>query len=104
MQHLLPSLHKGHAPIFLQEAFNDALDAFEDWRPDMLEPEVDCDGRAIPITVVFGGMRDCTDDLPARAVYALEAVTGDSTVTKHKITYAEAAVLMGALSAQRQHH
>lgn len=104
MQHLLPPLHEGHAPIFLQEAFNEALNAFEDWQPDAIEPEVDCDGRAVPITVVFGGMRGCTDELPARAVDALKAVAGVEALPETNATYAEAAAVMGDLSAERLQH
>ena len=66
MTQLLPPLHEGHAPIFLHLAFQDALEAFESWRPGEPEPLVDCDGKPTAISAVFGRMRTCTDIMPVR--------------------------------------
>lgn len=101
MTRSLPPLHDGHAPIFLHQAFDDALDAFETWEPALSEPEVELDGRAVPISSVFGRMRSCTDLLPGRIVDNVKAVAGADALGEGQITYSEAAMLMRALAVER---
>lgn len=102
MTTVLPALHEGHAPIFLHQAFDDALNAFEDWTPDVAEPQIEFDGRAVPISAVFGRMRQCTDLLPSRMLETVKAVTREDTAFgENQVTYAEAATLMRTLSVDR---
>jgi hypothetical protein len=103
MTRLLPPLHDGHAPILLHQAFDEALDAYEDWNLNGLEPEVELEGRAVPISSVFGRMRTCTDLLPSRTLDSVKAVVGETALNDgegHR-TYAEAAALMRALAVER---
>jgi hypothetical protein len=104
MRHLLPPLHEGHAPIFLHYAFEDALDAFEAWRPGEPEPVVDCDGKATAISAVFGRMRTCTDILPVRILDEIAAAIDPDALeelTPNSTTYAEAARVLRALCVER---
>ena len=104
MRRLLPPLHEGHAPIVLHYAFEEAIEAFEAWRPGEPEPAVDCDGRPTPISAVFGRMRTCTDILPVRildemAGFLDEAALADFNASQ--TTYAEAARILRALCVER---
>ena len=103
MTRLLPKLHEGHAPIFLHQAFDDALEAFERWTHGAEEPEVDFEGAAVPISSIFGRMRSCTDILPARVLDALRAIVGPRAdeIGQEPATYASAAFLLRALSIER---
>lgn len=103
MTRLLPPLHDGHAPIFLHQAFDEALDAYEVWNRDDLEPEVEFEGRAVPISSVFGRMRSCTDVVPARTLDTVKAVLGENAVgeSEGQTTYAEVAALMRAVAVER---
>lgn len=99
MRTLLPPLHEGHAPIFLHQAFEDAIESFENWSAGQPEPLVDCDGRATPISAVFGRMRTCTDLLPMRVVEDVLAVLGDNeelALDAGQASYAEAALVLRA--------
>ncbi|GHD14008.1 hypothetical protein ACFOEZ_17935 [Tianweitania populi] len=102
MTTVLPALHEGHAPIFLHQAFDDAIHAYEEWAPDLAEPEVEFDGRAVGISAVFGRMRDCTDLLPTRTLETVRAVTQeDGALSDQQVTYADAATLMRTLFVER---
>jgi hypothetical protein len=104
MRHTLPALHEGHAPIFLHNAFQDALDAFEDWAAGAPEPVVDCDGQPSPISSVFGRMRTCTDVMPVRVLGDVQAVLKDpkgELFGDAQPTYAEAARILRAHCVER---
>ncbi|MET0598461.1 MAG: hypothetical protein ABWZ57_11405 [Mesorhizobium sp.] len=104
MRHLLPPLHEGHAPIVLHYAFEEALDAFEAWRPGQPEPSVDCDGQPTAISAVFGRMRSCTDILPVRILEEIAAALDEPALaefTASQTTYAEAARILRALCVER---
>ncbi|MDQ6437656.1 hypothetical protein RB623_26700 [Mesorhizobium sp. LHD-90] len=102
MTRVLPPLHEGHAPIFLHYAFQDALDAYEEWGLYQDEPKVELEGRRIPISSVFGRMRTCTDMLPARTLDAVRDVLGQrASDLSTEAVYAEAAFLMRALCVER---
>ena len=104
MTQLLPPLHEGHAPIFLHLAFQDALEAFESWKPGDPEPLVDCDGKPTAISAVFGRMRTCTDVMPIRVlddVQALVEVPAVAALAGPAATYAEAALILRAHCVER---
>jgi hypothetical protein len=103
MTRLLPPLHEGHAPIFLHQAFDDALDAYRQWGLDTDEPAVVLDEKNVPISAVFGRMRSCTDLMPARIIDEVRATAGDNAagLPGDTPTYAEAAFLMRALCVAR---
>lgn len=103
MTRILPPLYEGHAPIFLHQAFQEALDAYEDWNFDTGEPAVDLDGKAVPISSVFGRMRSCTDLLPVRTLDSVKVVLGEraADLDDDAATYAQAAFLMRAVCVER---
>lgn len=104
MRHLLPPLHEGHAPVFLHYAFEDALDAYENWQFGAAEPVVECDGKPTRISAVFGRMRACTDILPIRILDDVQAVLTDPSLvqfTANQTTYAEAARVLRAFCVER---
>ncbi|MBD0414793.1 BRA0787 family protein [Oryzicola mucosus] len=104
MNRLLPPLHEGHAPIFLHQAFEDALEAFEAWHPGTSEPLVEFEERRVPISSVFGRMRSCTDTLPLRIADHVGALLGSEAgplLDSGQATYAEAAILLRAMAVER---
>jgi len=103
MTRVLPPLHEGHAPIFLHQAFDDALDAYQQWGLLMDEPAVMLEGRSVPISAVFGRMRSCTDLMPSRIRDEVRATAGARAagLPDDIPTYAEAAFLMRALCVAR---
>ena len=103
MTRVLPPLHEGHAPIFLHQAFDDALEAYQKWGLLLDEPTVLLEGKSVPISAVFGRMRNCTDLMPMRIVDEVRATTGDKAagLPGDSPTYAEAAFLMRALCVAR---
>jgi hypothetical protein len=104
MTQLLPPLHEGHAPIFLHLAFQDALEAFESWKPGEQEPRVDCDGKPTAISAVFGRMRTCTDIMPIRVLDDVQALVHDPALAALEgtsATYAEAARILRAHCVER---
>jgi hypothetical protein len=102
MTRVLPPLHEGHAPIFLHQAFQEALDAFEEWGLNRDEPAVEFEGRPILISSVFGRMRTCTDLIPSRTLDAVRDVLGKRAADlSDDAVYAEAAFLMRALCVER---
>lgn len=99
---LLPPLHEGHAPFILHQAFDDALDAYEEWEAGSPEPFVEFDGASVAISAVFGRMRTCTDILPIRALDAVRDVVGSAAeIDEDQVTYAQAALLLRALCVDR---
>ncbi|WP_018859653.1 hypothetical protein [Rhizobium sp. 42MFCr.1] len=72
MGNALPELHAGHAPISLQEAFREAVYAFEEWEGELAEPIVVFGGRIVPISQVFEAMRNCNDILPMNIADAIK--------------------------------
>lgn len=94
MTRTLPALHEGHAPFHLHQAFSDALDAFEDWLPGQSEPIVQLEGRAVPVSAIFGRMRTCFDILPGRLTdIAIDLVGAEAVAPADgkQTTYADAA-------------
>lgn len=102
MQKVLPDLFEGHAPITLQRAFHDALEALEEWGAGSEEPRVPVDSLNVPISHVFAGMNACTDLMPVRTRGVLDAIV-DSEVVRAPggALYADAARLAMALCAKR---
>lgn len=104
MTRTLPPLHEGHAPIHLQQAFSDAVDAYEDWGLHMEEPKVRFEDKDVPISSIFGRMRTCDDILPERLLAAVTAIAGDRALqlgASGRVTYAEAALLLRAGCVER---
>jgi hypothetical protein len=103
MTRVLPPLHEGHAPIFLHQAFQDALEAFENWDLNSEEPEVELEDKTVPISSVFGRMRTCTDLLPVRILDDVRGVLGEQAadLVEGTVTYAEAAFLLRAICVER---
>lgn len=105
MPGLLHPLHEGHAPIVLHNAFQDAVDAFEDWQAGSPEPVINVYGKDVLISAIFRRMWKCTDILPSRIANAVqdlllptqaEAFTADSSV------YADAAHILWELCARKR--
>jgi hypothetical protein len=104
MTNALPPLHKGHAPITLQQLFREALYAFEEWDSEVTEPLVTFEGKIFPISAVFESMRDCTDIVPNTIVGAVtERLTkpweGEGPLDQ--MTFSTAARVMGVLVRKR---
>jgi hypothetical protein len=104
MTNALPPLHEGHAPITLQQAFREAIDAFEEWDAEITEPIVMFDGRIVPISAVFEALRGCTDIMPANLLGAVtERLTkpweGEGPLDT--MTFSTAARVMGVLVRKR---
>lgn len=66
MTRIVPPLHERHAPTTLQEAFYAALEAYEDWELDQPEPTVLFDDKDVPISSIFGRMRNSDDIVPEK--------------------------------------
>jgi hypothetical protein len=102
MRDKLPVLFEGHAPVSLHQAFEAALAALETWSIGDDEPHVDLDSHALPISVVFGRMRSCTDLLPVRLQNDVEAVTGQPLPpVDGAITYASAAQILRSMCIEQ---
>lgn len=103
MPALLPPLYEGHAPTFLHQAFDDALEAYEGWALEAPEPFVEFGGNSVAISAVFGRMRNCTDILPIRTLNAVRDIAGAAArkLPEDQVNYAHAALLMRALCVER---
>ena len=104
MHKVFPDLFEGHAPITLQNAFHEALEALEEWggKDKDEEPLVPIHGVAMPISSVFVRMRECTDLMPLRTQGVLEAIIGRDLVrASGQMLYADAARLAMPLFAAR---
>ena len=101
MTRLLPPLYEGHAPIFLHLAFDEALEAYDEWSLARPEPTVEFEGLQVPISSLFGRMRSCTDILPGRVVDRVNELLSPDSITGTNPTYAEAALAMRAICVER---
>ena len=104
MTNVLPPLHEGHAPITLQQAFREAIDAFEEWDIEVTEPIVMFDGRIVPISAVFEALRGCTDIMPGNLLGAVtERLTKpwESEGPLDTMTFSTAARVMSVLVRKR---
>lgn len=102
MRDKLPVLFEGHAPAGLHEAFDAAIAAFEDWTHGDDEPVVAFGGVDLPISVLFGRLRACTDLLPARVRGEIEAIAGeDFAAPAEPVTYADAAKVLRTLCVEQ---
>lgn len=98
----LPELYEGHAPITLQNAFHDALEALEDWKEGSKEPCVAVDSFIVPISHVLVGMSACTDLVPLRTRGVLEGIIDRDAVCRGGgLIFADAARLAVALFVKR---
>lgn len=103
MDNVLPELFEGHAPITLQNAFHDALEALEGWMPGEGEPAVALGERALPVSRLFTVMTQCTDLLPRRTLAVLESIlAGKRAGISDGAVYADAARLVRPVCLQRQ--
>ncbi|MGH6762735.1 MAG: hypothetical protein ACRECW_14235 [Phyllobacterium sp.] len=105
MPGLLHPLHEGHAPIVLHHAFQDAIDAFEDWQAGSPEPVINVYGKDVLISAVFRRMWKCTDILPARIASAVHDLTlpGQTEAsTANSSVYADAAQILWELCARKR--
>jgi hypothetical protein len=105
MADILPALENGHAPITLQQYFRDSLDAFEDWQAGEPEPTVFIGSGQIPISNVFGALRQCTDVVPANVMGGVterlsKPWQGEGPLDE--MTFSTAARVMGVLVRKRQ--
>jgi hypothetical protein len=71
MTRVLPVLHDRHASTALQDAFFQALEAFEDWGTDDDEPRIRFEEKDVPISSIFGRMRASDDLIPQKVRLAL---------------------------------
>ena len=105
MSSLLPPLHDGHAPIYLHHAFQDAVDAYEDWTLESAEPVVQVNGKITRISVVFRRLWNCTDMVPRHTLEALKDIVPSTLVHaerwKENATFSEAARVMPAALERR---
>jgi hypothetical protein len=104
MTSLLPPLHEGHAPIYLHNAFQDAVDAYEDWIAGTDEPAVNVNGKNTRISVIFRRLWSCTDTVPMRTLQALRDLAPAEWLEPRDsqgTTYAQAARAMRALCEER---
>lgn len=106
MPSLLPPLHDGHAPIYLQHAFADAVHAYENWDTGSDEPAVAINGKNARISVVFRRLWNCTDIVPRHTIEAVRDVVPDSFSSRQHhaphVTFAEAAGLMRDIVKSRK--
>ncbi|WP_315918193.1 hypothetical protein [Mesorhizobium sp. SP-1A] len=100
MQKVLPGLDEGHAPIALQNAFHDAVEALEDW-VDGEEPEVRIEGAHYPISMIFTHMRACTDLLPHRTRDTIETIVDRNVLRSGAGLYADGARIVLPLCDER---
>ncbi|HWK15528.1 MAG TPA: hypothetical protein VNS02_14105 [Rhizobiaceae bacterium] len=77
MTRVVPALHDRHAPISLQDAFLDAVEAFEGWQQGQDEPAIAFEDKLIPISSIFGRMRTSDDIAPEKVRLAYSATVGD---------------------------
>lgn len=105
MPGLLHPLHEGHAPIVLHNAFQDAIDAFEDWQAGSPEPVVKVDGKDVLISAIFRRMWKCTDILPSRVANAVEDLllpTQTVEFEAERSFYSDAAHILWQLCARKR--
>jgi hypothetical protein len=101
MESVLPELFEGHAPITLQNAFHDALEALEGWIPGEQEPGAFLNGFEIPVGHVLSVMTRCTDLLPRRSRSVIEAIAGTRTAVAEGAVFADGARLVMPIYLER---
>lgn len=102
MTRVVPTLHDRHAPTALQEAFYEALEAYDGWTLGEAEPSVLLDGKEVQISSIFGRMRTCDDIMPEKARLVLRTATGWPDELRGKeVTYAPVASHMRGLVLER---
>lgn len=79
------------------------MEAYEVWGLNTDEPAVELEGKPVPISAVFGRMRNCTDLLPARILGALGDILGSRAPAAgfEAPTYAHAAFVLRAMCVER---
>lgn len=102
MTRVIPSLHDRHAPTSLQDAFYEALEAYDSWSIGEGEPSVPLDGKSVPISSVFGRMRTSDDVVPekARLILRTEHALAEK-LAMPELTYASVAPYMRELVLER---
>lgn len=102
MTRVIPSLHERHAPTALQEAFYEALEAFDGWTLGEAEPSVLLEGKDVPISSIFGRMRTSDDIIPEKARLVVRtAATISYDLANPELTYAPVASHMRELVLER---
>jgi hypothetical protein len=90
-------LRHGHAPGHVRETFTNAVDEFLNWKPGDPEPvvehEVNCEPRPIPISRACTLVWNCTDIVPGDLVSDL---LNDAELEIKSRTYAACARAMHA--------
>ncbi|GHC73615.1 hypothetical protein [Limoniibacter endophyticus] len=105
MERVLPPLHEGHAPIALQEAFKNAVEAFENWNIYEDEPSVPIDQKNVPVSSVFGRMRTCTDIVPETVFAPAKDVLGEhGDDLAYGVTYDQLAAVLRTRCVERLRH
>lgn len=102
----LPELVEGHAPITLQQAFGEAVEAYGSWPPGASEPVVSYDGQSVRISAVFASLRECNDILPLTLLVLLKdhlpkPLNYEGSV--EEVPFATAARVMNILVRRRLH-
>jgi len=102
MTRVVPALHDRHAPISLQDAFLDAIEAFDEWRHGQEEPTIAFEEKLIPISSIFGRMRTSDDIAPEKVLLAYSATIGNDpdAPDRHAFTYGYAAGRLRELSLE----
>jgi hypothetical protein len=96
----------GHAPITLQHAFRDAVEAYEAWPPGASEPTIDYEGRSLSLSAVFNALTGSTDILPTDMLldvkaYLTKPISSDGPF--EETTFSTAARVMNILVRKRLH-
>jgi len=102
MTRVVPALHDRHAPISLQDAFLDAVEAFDDWQAGQEEPAIAFEEKLIPISSIFGRMRASDDLAPEKVRLAYSATVGNDpdAPAPYAFTYGYAASRLRELSLE----
>ncbi|MEM7400125.1 MAG: hypothetical protein AAF354_14540 [Pseudomonadota bacterium] len=82
----------GHLSGDYRDAFPGAIDAFEQWdESSQPEPEVELNGRFVPITLVPGLLWNSTDIMPRALCEQLEKLLPPGELCEQGSTYAQGA-------------
>ena len=103
MNRVVPALHDRHAPTSLQEAFYEALEAYDDWALHAPEPSVRLEDKDIPVSSIFGRMRTSDDLVPEKVRLAFHAAAAplNDGLDSRELTYAAVAIRMRELCLER---
>lgn len=102
MENVLPELYEGHAPITLQNAFHDALEAIESWLPGEREPGIFLNGIEVSPIRIVSKMLACTDILPRKSRSVLEAMAGSGSGLADGANFADGARFAMQMCRARQ--